>query len=63
MIRTVKLQRGYGGPGHDVPEQMVWTVKRISLYESITRRSGDPRNPPAGILPDCLAIDLGERVK
>ena len=61
-VRTVKFQRGYGGPGRGKPEQMVWTVKKVWLYESDTDQKGDPRNPPEGILPDCIAIDLGCRV-
>lgn len=61
-IRRVKFQRGYGGPGHAAPEQMVWTVERVSLCEMETGTKGDPRNPPEGILPDAIAIDLGERV-
>ena len=61
-VRTVKFQRGYGGPGRGKPEQMVWTVKKVWLYESDTKQKGDPLNPPEGILPDCIAIDLGERV-
>ena len=61
-IRTVKFQRGYGGPGRPKPEQMVWTVKKVWLYESDTDQKGDPLNPPEGILPDCIAIDLGRRV-
>ena len=61
-IRTVKFQRGYGGPGHPPPEQMIWTVKGVWLYESATKTKGDPSNPPQGIIPDCIAIDLGCRV-
>ncbi len=61
-VRTVKFQRGYGGPGRPKPEQMVWTVKKAWLYESGTGVKGDPSNPPKGILPDCIAIDLGKRV-
>lgn len=61
-IRTVKFQRGYGGPGHAAPEQMVWTVAGISLVESETGVRGDPANPPEGMIPDAIAIDLGERV-
>ena len=61
-IGTVKFQRGYGGPGRPKPEQMVWTVKKVWLYESDTDQKGDPLNPPEGILPDCIAIDLGCRV-
>ena len=41
---------------------MVWTVKRVWLYESDMQQKGDPHNPPEGILPDCIAIDLGERI-
>lgn len=61
-IRTVKFQRGYGGPGHAAPEQMVWTVERVSLCEAATGQKGDPLNPPEGFLPDCIAIDLGKRL-
>lgn len=61
-IRTVKFQRGYGGPGRAKPEQMVWTVKHVWLYESDMQQKGDPHNPPEGILPDCIAIDLGEQI-
>ncbi len=61
-VRTVKFQRGYGGPGRPAPEQMVWTVSRISLFESETKTKGDPSNPPKGMIPDCIAIDLGKQV-
>lgn len=61
-IKTVKFQRGYGGPGHAEPEQMVFEVKKIWLYESETDTKGDPENPPEGILPEMLAIDLGNRI-
>lgn len=61
-VRTVKFQRGYGGPGHAAPEQMVWKVDKIWLYESGSGTKGDPMNPPEGIIPDCIAIDLGTRV-
>ena len=61
-IRRVKFQRGYGGSGHDEPRQMTWEVAKISLYDSETGEKGDPLNPPAGILPDAIAIDLGKRL-
>lgn len=61
-LKTVKFQRGYGGPGRPVPEQMVWSIKRIYLYDRDGNMEGDPWNPPEGIVPTFIAIDLGERI-
>lgn len=63
--KTIRFQRGYGGPGRPKPEQMVWTVKEngISLYELETRKSCDPwKLDVEGILPDFIAMDLGVRL-
>ena len=61
-IKTVRFQRGYGGPGHPPPEQMVFKVKDIVLYEIETKKECPPDNPCEGILPTHIAIDLGERI-
>ena len=62
-IKTVRFQRGYGGPGHPPPEQMVYNVKAILLYEIGTRRECPADNPCEGIMPTHIAIDLGERIE
>lgn len=62
-IKTVRFQRGYGGPGHPPPEQMVFNVKAVLLYEIGTRRECPADNPCEGIMPTHIAIDLGERIK
>ena len=61
-IKTVRFQRGYGGPGHPPPEQMVWTVKKISLYEYDAKIECEPGRTDIPIVPDFIAIDIGERV-
>lgn len=61
-LKTVKFQRGYGGPGRPVPEQMVFEIERISLYDMETRASADPANPTP-IVPTHFAIDLGRRIR
>lgn len=61
-LRTVKFQRGYGGPGRPKPEQMIWTIKKIDLYDIETRESSDPINVKEGFLPTHIAIDLGVRM-
>lgn len=61
-LKTVKFQRGYGGPGRPFPEQMVWEIKKIELYDIRTRISADPFNPTP-ILPTHFAIDLGRRLR
>ena len=61
-IKTVRFQRGYGGPGHPPAEQMVWNVDKVWLYESETEKKADPANPSEGFVPDQIAIDLGTRV-
>ena len=61
-IKTVRFQRGYGGPGHPPPEQMVWSVKDIVLYEIGTRRECPADNPSEGIMPTHIAIDLAKRL-
>ena len=62
-IKTVRFQRGYGGPGHPPPEQMVFKVKDVVLYEIETKKECPPDNPCEGILPTHIAIDLGERIE
>lgn len=62
-IKTVRFQRGYGGPGHPPPEQMVFNVKAILLYEIRTRKECPADNPCEGIMPTHIAIDLGERIE
>ena len=62
-IKTVRFQRGYGGPGHPPPEQMVFKVKDIVLYEIATKKECPADNPCEGILPTHIAIDLGERIE
>lgn len=61
-LKTVRFQRGYGGPGHDAPRQMRWTVARIEYYDINSRQSAPIDNPPAGFRPTHIAIDLGERI-
>ena len=62
-IKTVKLQRGYGGPGHPPPETMVFKVAKISLYELDGKIECAPGQTDIPILPDFIAIDLGERIE
>ncbi len=62
-IKTVRFQRGYGGPGREPPRQMQWTVKGVTLYEMATRAENDPFNPTTPMLPDFIAIDLGKRIE
>ncbi|MBR4260027.1 MAG: hypothetical protein IKQ17_13415 [Kiritimatiellae bacterium] len=61
-LKTVRFQRGYGGPGHDAPRQMRWTVAKIEYYDIHSRQSAPITNPPAGFRPTHIAIDLGERI-
>jgi hypothetical protein len=61
-LKTVRFQRGYGGPGHDAPRQMRWTVAKIEYYDINSRRSAPIDNPPAGFRPTHIAIDLGDRI-
>lgn len=61
-LKTVKFQRGYGGPGRPKPEQMIWTIKNIELYDIETRESSDPVNVKEGFVPTHIAIDLGVRM-
>lgn len=61
-LKTVRFQRGYGGPGHDEPRQMRWTVAGIEYYDINSRQSAPIDNPPAGFRPTHIAIDLGERI-
>lgn len=56
--KTVKFQRGYGAGA----AQMVWSVKRIDLYDIRTRRSANPASVPADFHPTHIAIDLGARL-
>lgn len=62
-LKTVRFQRGYGGPGRPKPEQMVWTVKGITLYDSSTRKECSPDKIDVGFIPDFIAIDLGEHME
>ena len=62
-IKTVRFQRGYGGPGHPPPEQMVFKVKALLLYEIETKKECPADHPCEGILPTHIAIDLGERIE
>ncbi len=61
-LKTVRFQRGYGGPGHDAPRQMRWTVAKIEYYDINSRQSAPIDNPPAGFRPTHIAIDLGDRI-
>jgi len=60
--KTVKFQRGYGGKGRGKPEQMVFEIKRIRLYDCMTRKLTDPYHPEP-IVPTHFAIDLGKRIR
>ena len=61
-LMTVKFQRGYGGPGHDAPRQMRWTIRKIEYYDIDTRESAPVVGTPDGFVPSHIAIDLGERI-
>lgn len=61
-LDTVKFQRGYGGCGRPSPEQMIWTIKNIELYDIETRESCDPDNIREGFVATHIAIDLGIRM-
>lgn len=61
-LKTVKFQRGYGGPGRPKPEQMIWTIKDITLYDIETRSTCDPTNVREGFVATHIAIDLGVRM-
>lgn len=60
--KTVCFQRGYGGPGRPKPEQMVWTVTEVGLYEMDTHRLCRMDDVLEGILPDFVYLKLGERI-
>lgn len=60
--KTVRFQRGYGGPHHDAPRQMRWTIKNIEYYNHYTRESCPIDNPTSGFKPTFIALDLGERI-
>jgi len=62
-IKTVKFQRGYGGLGRPKPEQMVFEVKSITLWDSKSKIECDPRKLTEGIIPDFFAINLGKRIQ
>ena len=61
-LRTVRFQRGYGGPGHDAPRQMRWSVKDIDYYNINTGKSAPLDNVPEGFRPTHIAIDLDARI-
>ncbi len=61
-IKTIRFQRGYGGPGHDAPRQMRWSVKNIEYYNINTGKSAPLNNVPEGFRPTHIAIDLDARV-
>ena len=61
-IKTIRFQRGYGGPGHDAPRQMRWSVKDIDYYNINTRKSAPLDNVPEGFRPTHIAIDLDARI-
>ena len=61
-LKTVRLQRGYGGPGHDAPRQMTWTISGIEYYDICSRQCASIANPPEDFRPTHIAIDLGERL-
>lgn len=60
-IKTVRFQRGYGNRGKQ-PEQMVWLVKDVSLYDIGTRTECKPGEEPKGFLASHIAIDLDRRL-
>lgn len=61
-LKTVLFQRGYGGPHHDAPRQMRWTIRSIEYYNHFTCKSCPVDNPTEGFQPTFIAIDLGERI-
>lgn len=61
-LKTVRFQRGYGGPHHEPPRQMRWTIKNIEYYNHVTRKSCPIDKPTNGFKPTFIAIDLGDRV-
>jgi len=61
-IKSVKFQRGYGGPGRAEPEQMRYEVKRIFLAEKDVSVTTDPFNVKVGFIPEWIGIELGERI-
>ena len=61
-LKTVRFQRGYGGPGHDAPRQMRWSIKDIIYYNAATDEKAPVDNPPAGFEPTHIAIVLGDRI-
>lgn len=61
-IKTIRFQRGYGGPGHDAPRQMRWSVKNIEYYNINTGKSAQLDNVPEGFRPTHIAIDLDARI-
>lgn len=60
-VKRVRLQKGYGGPGRPKPEQMIFEVKGMSLYDVTTKHETDPWDPKP-IVPTHIAIDLGKRL-
>ena len=62
-IKTVRFQRGYGSRGGAKPEQMVWSVKAVSLYDEGTRKECRPGNEPEGFLASHITIDLDRRIR
>ena len=62
-IKTVRFQRGYGSRGGAKPEQMVWSVKAVSLYDEGTRKECRPGEEPEGFLASHITIDLDRRIR
>lgn len=62
-IRTVRFQRGYGGPGRPIPKQMRFEVKYIKIWDQRHDIECDPRKPVKGIVPQYFVIGLGKRLK
>ncbi len=60
--KTIKFQRGYGGPGRPAPAQMVWTVEKIVLVHKYDESECDPWNVPAGFVPQFIKMYIGQRV-
>ena len=61
-LKTVRFQRGYGGPGHPPPRIMRFEIKKIYLYDHGRKIECDPWKLDTPIEPDLIAIDLGLRI-
>lgn len=62
-LKTVKFQRGYGGPGRGKPKQMRFEIKDITMWDPINNIDCSPKNPKEGVAPQFFVIKLGERLK